>query len=134
MLLMLGCNSQEESAPAPQKADVKVEQAQTQPVVEVEKNVEQVADKAVADGVGMLEGTVRYFDLEGGFWGIETDNGLQILPHQLADEYKKDGLRLRFNAAEITDMMTIAQWGTLSNISDVEVIGQVEAKSSNPNI
>lgn len=82
----------------------------------------------------MLQGTVRYMNLEGGFWGIIADNGQKILPKNLPQEYRKDGLRLSFTAQEITGMMTIQQWGTLSSLSEMTVIGQVESQSTDPRI
>lgn len=80
----------------------------------------------------MLQGTVRYLHLEGGFWGIVTDNGQHILPKNLPLEYRKDGIRLRFSAQEITGAMTIQQWGKLSHLGEITVIGQVESKSVDP--
>lgn len=82
----------------------------------------------------MLQGTVRYMNLEGGFWGIIADNGQKILPKNLPQDYHKDGIRLSFTAQEITGMMTIQQWGKLSNLSDITVIGQVESQSADPRL
>ncbi|NMD53410.1 hypothetical protein HG547_17555 [Shewanella sp. DNRA4] len=82
----------------------------------------------------MLQGTVRYLNLEGGFWGIIADTGQKILPKNLPQEYRKDGIRLSFSAQEITGMMTIQQWGKLSNLSDITVIGQVESQSADPRL
>ncbi|MFB2726757.1 hypothetical protein ACE02H_04745 [Shewanella mangrovisoli] len=82
----------------------------------------------------MLQGTVRYMNLEGGFWGIIADDGQKILPKNLPQDYRKDGLRLSFTAQEITGMMTIQQWGTLSSLSDITVIGQVESQSADPRL
>lgn len=82
----------------------------------------------------MLQGTVRYLHMEGGFWGIVADNGQHILPKNLPQEYRKDGIRLSFSAQEITGMMTIQQWGKLSNLSDITVIGQVESQSADPRL
>jgi len=114
-----------------------------EPQVERDKNRSQIAlanpasDKtniiAKGDGI-MLQGTVRYMNLEGGFWGIVADNGQKILPKNLPAEYRKDGLRLSFSAQEITGMMTIQQWGTLSSVSDISVIGQVDSQSSDPRL
>jgi len=82
----------------------------------------------------MLQGTVRYLNLEGGFWGIIADNGQKILPKNLPQEYRKDGIRLSFTAQEIIGMMTIQQWGKLSSLSDITVIGQVESQSADPRL
>lgn len=89
---------------------------------------------SIKKGIVMYQGTVRYMNLEGGFWGIITDSSQKLLPQNLPSEYKKDGLRLSFNAKEIKGMMTIQQWGTLSSLSDITVIGQVDSKASDPRI
>ncbi|ASJ95522.1 hypothetical protein [Shewanella marisflavi] len=141
---LTACDQEQQSTPEQTKA----------PAEQTKAPVEQVAPKAErpsADeltavpnglsaeqphspdkGINMTQGTVRYFNLEGGFWGIITDDGRQILPQNLAQEYRKDGLRLSFKAQEVKDMMTIQQWGVLSTLSDIEIIGQVESKSSDP--
>lgn len=116
---------------------------EAQSLIEQDKTRSQIAlgkptsDKtniiAKGDGI-MLQGTVRYMNLEGGFWGIVADNGQKILPKNLPAEYRKDGLRLSFSAQEITGMMTIQQWGTLSNLSNISVIGQVDSQSSDPRL
>ncbi|MFS1424345.1 hypothetical protein [Shewanella sp. 10N.286.48.B5] len=127
LLLVQGCNQQAEpqSEPAPAVEPAIV-------VVEAPEAEDVKADIQSQKGIVMLEGTVRFFDLEGGFWGILTDDGQQILPSNLAKEYQKDGLRLSFSTTEVTDMMTIQQWGILSTLSNIEVIGQVESKGGNP--
>lgn len=99
-----------------------------------EKLMTEKATISPQEGIMMNQGTVRYIDLEGGFWGIITDDGRKILPKNLASEHRKDGLRLSFKAQEITGMMTIQQWGSLSKLSDIKVIGQVESNASDPRI
>ncbi|MFQ6114636.1 MAG: DUF333 domain-containing protein, partial [bacterium] len=43
-------------------------------------------------------GTVKFIQLEGGFYGIVADNGKNYLPINLAPEFKVDRLRVRFKA------------------------------------
>ncbi|WP_394204488.1 hypothetical protein [Shewanella waksmanii] len=88
----------------------------------------------VKKGVLMNQGTVRRINLEGGFWGIITDDGRKILPQNLAKEYQKDGLRISFNSQEVKGMMTIQQWGTLSTLKSIKVIGQVDSQATDPHI
>lgn len=160
-IFLLGCNEQAQStavtanepATVPEKAD-KLSDKSTQPtdsetgtpapqqLSELDTARAQQPDNSAfikpsisvkGEGV-MLQGTVRYMNLEGGFWGIVADDGKQILPKNLPQEYRKDGLRLSFTAQEITGMMTIQQWGTLSNLSEISVIGQVDSQSTDPRI
>ncbi|MGZ9899541.1 hypothetical protein [Shewanella gaetbuli] len=140
MFALTGCNGTEE-VKQPQPEQPKAEQIPAKADVQATeaKHVEQ-ADKLVSvkpqispqKGIKMMQGTVRYMNLEGGFWGIVADNGQQILPQSLPQEFKQDGLRLSFTSSEITDMMTIQQWGTLSNVSDIKVIGEVDSKANHP--
>ena len=56
-------------------------------------------------------GTVRYIDLEGGFYGIIGDDGKKYLPIDLDQQYKTDGLKVRFRFKARRDVMTITMWG-----------------------
>ena len=55
-------------------------------------------------------GTIRWIEIEGGFYGIESDDGARYLPVNLGDAYQADGMRIRFLAYP-ADIMTIAMWG-----------------------
>lgn len=153
-LLLLGCQKQTQAQHA-QGMDKPAEQTSSQTStaqaitaeinpVNMDKRESQ-QQQAAKQGVNkpsispkgegmMLQGTVRYLNLEGGFWGIIADNGQKILPKNLPQEYRKDGIRLSFSAQEITGMMTIQQWGKLANLSDITVIGQVESQSADPRL
>ena len=41
-----------------------------------------------------FRGTVKYIDLEGGFYGIVDETGKEYLPLNLKDEFKVDGLKV----------------------------------------
>ncbi|MBP1928775.1 heat shock protein HslJ [Methanolinea mesophila] len=64
-------------------------------------------------------GTVRYFDLEGGFYGIVADDGAHYYPLNLPAAYAADGARIRFTATE-EDVATIAMWGVPVTLLSVE--------------
>ena len=61
----------------------------------------------VASGVG----TIQFFDLEGGFYGLVADDGARYDPLNLDEAFQQDGLRVRFRARLRTGVMTIRQWG-----------------------
>ncbi|HOI13060.1 MAG TPA: DUF333 domain-containing protein [Methanoculleus sp.] len=67
-------------------------------------------------------GTVTYIDLEGGFYGIVTDDGRNYLPTDLPTEYRQDGLRVQFSADVQDDAAGIQMWGTPVEIRSIEVI------------
>jgi len=72
------------------------------------------------DGRLSGNGTVVFIDLEGGFYGIVTDDGERYLPLDLPADYEKDGLRVRFSADVVNDTATIQQWGTPVDLIEIE--------------
>mgnify|MGYP000414179557 CR=1 FL=1 len=66
--------------------------------------------------------SVKYFGLEGGFYGLISKDGAKLLPMNLPVKYKIDGTLLRIKGHEITDIMTIQQWGQPYQITDLELI------------
>jgi hypothetical protein len=73
------------------------------------------------------EGTVRYVDLEGGFYGIITSTGGKYLPLNLDPEFRVDGLAVEFTARERQDISTTAMWGIpveLTNIRKLDTGSQ----------
>lgn len=64
-------------------------------------------------------GTVLYQDLEGGFFGIITDTGDQLLPTNLPAQYEIDGLRISGTATPQTDMVSARMWGTMVSVDNV---------------
>ena len=72
-------------------------------------------------------GTVRFLDVEGGFYGILSDGGERYLPLSIPQEYEKDGLRVRFTVKLRSDISTIFQWGTVVEILEISVLKQEES-------
>jgi hypothetical protein len=65
-------------------------------------------------------GTVKYIDLEGGFYGIISDDGQQYDPMNLDQTYQKDGLRIRFQAKIRPDIASIHMWGIIIELTKIE--------------
>lgn len=64
-------------------------------------------------------GTVRYVDLEGGFYGIVADDGSRYLPDSLDETVREDGTRVRFRAQVRDDVMTAQMWGTPVTVLEI---------------
>ncbi|WAI02328.1 hypothetical protein [Methanogenium organophilum] len=64
-------------------------------------------------------GTIVYQNLEGGFYGIVTDDGTPYLPLNLPDEFAQDNLSITFTGVAKTDVMTIQQWGTPLELTEI---------------
>jgi hypothetical protein len=65
-------------------------------------------------------GTVTYISLEGGFYGIVDDGGVEYLPLNLEEEFQKDGLKVEFEAIIKNDVATIQQWGIPVEITSIQ--------------
>jgi len=69
-------------------------------------------------------GTVRFIELEGGFYGIVDDDGNKYDPTNLRDEFQEDGLRVKFSFKILTDTVSTHMWGTLIEVTEIELEGQ----------
>jgi hypothetical protein len=56
-------------------------------------------------------GTVVYLSFEGGFYGIKGDDGRSYDPANLPEDFRTDGLRVRFEAKELTGSASFHMWG-----------------------
>lgn len=68
----------------------------------------------------LMSGTITYQDLEGGFYGIIREDGESLLPQNLPEEFRRDGLAVRFSGREIQDVYTIQQWGTPFELTEIQ--------------
>ncbi len=66
--------------------------------------------------------TVKHYDFEGGFFGLVSNSGEKLLPMNLAKKYKVAGTTLKIRGHIIKDMMTIQQWGTAFELTEVKLI------------
>jgi hypothetical protein len=59
----------------------------------------------VPAGALQVNGTVRYFTLEGGFWVVRGDDGITYDPvNGLAPQYQRENLRVTLVAKVRTDL------------------------------
>ena len=77
----------------------------------------------------MMTATVRYIDLEGGFYGLETKDGKKYLPKNLDNNLRADGTVIQFRVTPVTGVMTTQQWGQLVTLSEVTLIKKVDDMS-----
>lgn len=85
-----------------------------------QENLPISQDAVVNDLIQNMTGTVVLNELEGGFWGIITTNQKKYEPIVLPDQFKVDGISVKFNAKEIKDKGSIYMWGTIIEIIDIE--------------
>jgi len=65
-------------------------------------------------------GTVVFVSIEGGFYGIKGDDGRNYDPVNLPEEFRKDGLRVRYDVRELKDRASFHMWGTMVEIVHIE--------------
>lgn len=73
-----------------------------------------------SDNTFAITGTVVFLSFEGGFYGIKGDDGRNYDPTNLADEFRKEGLRVRFKAKELKDQASFHMWGHLIEIVEIQ--------------
>ncbi len=67
-------------------------------------------------------GVIKYIDLEGGFFGIISDDGEKYDPLNLPNELKQDGLNVNFKIRIAKRQMSIHMWGTIVYILEIEKV------------
>jgi hypothetical protein len=75
-------------------------------------------------------GTVVYVRLEGGFYGIIGNDGKRYYPLNLPEEYRVDGLTVRFEGVLRSDVATFHMWGTPIELRNIEVLGPSQGLNS----
>ncbi len=66
--------------------------------------------------------TVKYFDLEGGFFGLITEDGQRFLPTNLKRDFRQQDAVVKFQGVIKPTTKTIQQWGTPIRIIKMELI------------
>ncbi len=96
---------------------------------DIEKCVEKFAKEFVSANYAlekseteepMISGTVRYMEIEGGFYGLVADDGTKYDPINLPAEYKKNGLRVKFTVREKKDVMSFHMWGKIVEVVKIK--------------
>lgn len=62
-------------------------------------------------------GTVRYIGIEGGFFGIVSDDGNHYDPINLGNKFQVDGMRVVFTARILSGMASVHMWGIMVEIA-----------------
>jgi hypothetical protein len=68
----------------------------------------------------MKTGTILHVPIEGGFYGLIADDGTKYDPTNLPEEYKQNGLRVKFQVNQKKGVASIHMWGTIVEIVKIE--------------
>jgi hypothetical protein len=66
-----------------------------------------------------IAGTVRYIDLEGGFFGIVGEDGKHYEPANLPEAFQEDGLQVEVEAVMLRHTISVRQWGQAIAIEEI---------------
>lgn len=78
-------------------------------------------DTVVLEGDNLVKGTgtIRWFEVEGGFYAIRGDDGTTYDPISLPAEFRQDGLRIYFEARVRNDLVGTHMVGPLIEITSI---------------
>jgi len=65
-------------------------------------------------------GEIQHIDLEGGFYGIVSDDDEHYDPINLPDDFKEDGLLVSFKLAVLENQVSYHMWGEVVRIINIE--------------
>ena len=65
-------------------------------------------------------GTVKFLEMEGGFYGIVGDDGINYDVLNLSDEFKKDGLRVKFVIKPAANQASFRMWGQIVEVISIK--------------
>ncbi len=67
-----------------------------------------------------MTGTIKFIDIEGGFYGFLADNGERYFPVNLDQQYKVNNMKVRIEGKIRKNVMTTVMWGTPLEILKIE--------------
>lgn len=79
-----------------------------------------ISCSSLESDVKFTTGTVKYISLEGGFYGIITDDNKNLDPLNLSKEFQVDGKRIYFKYIGKKDMASFHMWGTIVEIIEIK--------------
>jgi hypothetical protein len=67
-------------------------------------------------------GTLKFYNMEGGFFGFHGDNGERFLPLNLDKRFHQHDAKIKLFGYADNNIMTIQMWGTPFKVQKVELI------------
>jgi len=119
-LFIIGCTQAESSRTITESESVKKEQLSSKKEISMDAK-QQASQKEMQQ---WRQATVTFFNLEGGFYGLIGPNGVKLLPMNLENKYRQHGAVIKFKGVVKKGMMTIQQWGTPFQITEIELVSK----------
>ena len=110
-----------EAIPDPEPVIVEVVEPEPEPpAVEEPLEVTPPEPELTEPETITILGFIKYVELEGGFFGIMTEDGTKYFPEYLEQDFKQDGLGVRVQAKPQEQILGIQMWGTPIEIIKIE--------------
>ena len=74
------------------------------------------------NNLGSVTGTVRHIPIEGGFYGIVSDDGERYAPLNLDPRYFQNGTRVIFEGKKCLDCVSFHMWGEIVEITKIKEV------------
>jgi hypothetical protein len=71
-------------------------------------------------------GEIQFVDLEGGFYGIVSNENESYDPINLPTEFKENGLQVNYTLKVLKDQVSVHMWGSVVEIIEIEKLGSIE--------
>ena len=69
-----------------------------------------------------IRGTVKYLELEGGFWGIIGEDGTEYRPVDMPAELQEQELDVEATLLQVEEEMSMHMWGEPVKVQDFKVV------------
>jgi hypothetical protein len=67
-------------------------------------------------------GIIKFLSFEGGFFGIEGDDGSHYDPKNLSSEFKQDGIKVKFKLKLCLDDISFHMWGIIVEVIEMSAL------------
>lgn len=111
-----GCNDEMEAS------DLTSTEAQTP------TSAAQEAEKAEKQNMITVKGTIVYKQIEGGFWGLDGENGKKYMPSGINKDLLKDGMIVEVTGYVLEDVMTFQQYGQSLKVIESKMLDDSKLK------
>ena len=69
-----------------------------------------------------IKGTIRFVDLGPGFFGIDTEDGRELLPVNMPEQLKYAGRKVEVLVKPVRDYVSVFMWGEAVHIIGFKTI------------
>ncbi len=119
-LMLFGCNTEQPTA-----------EVEVKPTPAVKEDAKQDTQNPQEQQMITVTGTIRFLPMEGGFYGLDGENGKKYMPQGIDKSMLKNGLVVEVTGTVLTDMLTFQQYGEVLKVKSSKIISDKDVKHLN---